>query len=151
MNILLLWREVLYLILKNEGRNDDLYNFTINSIEYLNTSEGDASNFNLFFLYRLSTFLGLRIDTDSWKEGYSFNINDGCFYPADDRRTCISGPNAARMIHRLCTCLTEELINIPLNRDSRNILLDIIFIFYETHLNIHFNNKSLQVIREIFI
>ena len=150
MNILLLWGEVLNLILKNEEPNDALYNFIINSIEYLNTSEEDTGNFNLFFLYRLSTFLGLRINTDSWQEDYLFSIADGCFYPADRNSGCISGPNTARTIHRICTCLTEELSNIPLNQSARNILIDIIFIFYERHLNIHFNTKSIQVIREIF-
>lgn len=53
-------------------------------------------------------------------------------------------------IYKLCTCAVHEVKDIPLNQAARNILLDIIFLFYSTHLNINFNIKSIQVIREIF-
>ena len=63
----------------------------------------------------------------------------------------ISGPNTGRKsIHRLCTCEVEDLKGIPLNREARNILLDVILTFYSIHLNIDFRVKSIRVIREIF-
>lgn len=150
MNIVLLWGEILYLVLKNEGRNEALFEFVVHSVEYLNDSEGDTGNFNLFFLYRLAGPLGFHINTESWQEGFVFNAEDGCFYPADGRMPHISGPNTARVIHRLCTCEVEKLREIPLNQAARNILLDVILIFYQIHLNVRFNLKSIQVIREIF-
>ena len=36
MNILLLWGEILNLILKNEGKNEELFDYLTHSIEYLN-------------------------------------------------------------------------------------------------------------------
>ena len=50
MNILLLWGEILYLMLRNEGRNGKLFEFVARSVEYLNTSREDVANFNLFSL-----------------------------------------------------------------------------------------------------
>lgn len=150
MNIVLLWAEILYLILKNEDRNPDLYDYLIRSVDYLNSAQGDVGNFNLFFLYRLITPLGFRIDADSWREGSVFNIADGSFYPAASAMPHISGPNTARIIHLLCTCQPEDLKAISLDRRSRNILLDIVLHFFNLHLNIDFNIKSIQVIREIF-
>ena len=150
MNILLLWGEILTLILKNEGKNENLFDFISRSLEYLNSTRKDTANFNLFFLYRLAGLLGYKINTDSWQEGYVFNIYDGNFCAAGDSIFPVSGPNTARIIYRLCTCEVEELKDIPLNRESRNILLDIVLLFFNTHLNINFNIKSIQVIREIF-
>ena len=150
MNIVLLWAEILYLILKNEDKNEDLYDYIIRSVDYLNSSQADVGNFNLFFLYRLVTPLGFRIDANSWQEGSVFNISDGSFYPPTASIPHISGPNTARIIHLLCTCQPEELKSIPLNRQSRNILLDVILHFFNLHLNIDFNVKSIQVIREVF-
>lgn len=49
MNIALLWGEVLDLILKNEQKNIDLFNFILQSVEYLNETVKDIANFNLFF------------------------------------------------------------------------------------------------------
>lgn len=150
MNIVLLWAEILYLILKNEDRNEDLYDYIARSVDYLNSTQANVGNFNLFFLYRLVTPLGFRINTDSWQEGSVFNISDGSFYPAASAMPHISGPNTARVVFLLCTCQPEDLQNIPLDRQSRNILLDVILHFFNLHLNIDFNVKSLQVIREIF-
>lgn len=150
MNILLLWGEVLSLILRNEGKNEALFEYLLRSVEYLNTAEGDAGNFNLFFLYRLAAPLGFRIDAATWQPGAVFNAHDGKFYLPTETAAAISGPNTARIIHRLCTCPVEEVKAIPLNRAARNILIDIILAFYRIHLNIDFNVKSIRVLREIF-
>ncbi len=150
MNILLLWGEILYLMLRNEGRNGKLFEFVARSVEYLNISREDVANFNLFFLYRLASPMGFRIDAESWREGHVFHAGDGCFHAPESGTPCISGPNTAKIIHRLCTCEVEDLKGIPLNREARNILLDVILTFYSIHLNIDFRVKSIRVIREIF-
>lgn len=150
MNIALLWGEILYLILRNEQKNESLFDYLVRSVEYLNTSEKDTANFNLFFLYRLAAFVGFRINSDTYREGDVFNINDGTFSPVGSGMPYVSGPNAAKTIYRLCICPVEELKEIPLNREARSVLLDVILLFYSIHLNTDFNVKSIQVIREVF-
>lgn len=150
MNIILLWCEMLNLILKNEGKNDSLFDYLIQSADYLNSTHDDIGNFNLFFLYHLAGLIGFKINTDSWQEGYVFNIGDGSFYPPGKETPYISGPNTAKIIFQLNTLPLEEIKNIRLNRQARNILLDVILLFYTTHLNINFHIKSIQVIREVF-
>lgn len=150
MNILLLWGEVLDLLLKNEGKNEELFEFISRSVEYLNSANEGIGNFNLLFLYRLAGLIGYRIDSASWQEGYVFNLQDGSFHPVNDSSARISGPNTAAAIHKLCTCPVHEAKNIPLNQAARNTLLDIIFLFYTIHLGIDFNIKSIEVIREVF-
>lgn len=150
MNIALLWGEILYLILRNEQKNESLFDYLVRSVEYLNTSEKDTANFNLFFLYRLAAFVGFRINSDTYTEGDVFNINDGTFSPAGSGMPYVSGPNAAKTIYRLCICPVEELKEISLNRQARSVLLDVILLFYSIHLNTDFNVKSIQVIREVF-
>lgn len=150
MNIALLWSEVLNLILKNEHRNDDLFDYITRSVEYLNSTHNDTANFNLFFLYRLVAPIGFSINTSSYSQGYLFNPNDGSFYPPEARMAHISGPNTAKIICDLCSCRLEELKEIALNRQSRTVLLDIILLYLSLHLNTDLNIKSIQVIREVF-
>lgn len=150
MNILLLWGEILNLLLQKEGKNETLFEYITHATEYLNSTQNDVGNFNLFFLYRLISLIGFQINTTSYQEGYVFNIGDGSFYPSCPNIPYISGPNTAKIIYRFCTCEVEAIKNIPLNREARNILLDIILLFFSTHLNINFNIKSIQVIREVF-
>ena len=106
-----------------------MFDYLTHSIEYLNSTHNDIGNFNLYFLYRLAGFIGFRINTSSWQENYVFNINDGSFYPSDPATPYISGPNTAKIIYQLCTCPLAEIKAIPLNRQSRNILLDVILLF----------------------
>lgn len=150
MNILLLWGEILDLLLKNEGKNEGLFQFIVYSLEYLNATKEDAANFNLFFLYRLPGLLGYRIDTQSWRDGYFFDISNGIFCASEPSSPYVSGPNTARFIHRICTCNTDEIGKIQLNRRGRNILLDVILLFFSVHLNIDTNIKSIRIIREVF-
>lgn len=149
MNIIQLWAEILNLLLRNEPKNEELFLYIERSVEYLNMTRNDTANFNLVFLYRLAGYIGFRIDTSTWQEGYVFDINNGSFSPTGNT-PYISGPNTAWVIYSLCTCPIEEIKNIPLNRKARNILLDVILLFYSIHLNIDFNIKSIQVIRDIF-
>ena len=150
MNIIFLWGEALNLLLRNEEKNEPLFEFISHSVEYLNSSSIGVGNFNLFFLYRLTGFIGFKINTSSWKEGFVFNLDDGSFYAVNNNISYISGANSATMIHQLCTCEVYTVKTIILNRQARNILLDIILLFYNRHLNINFNIKSIQVIREVF-
>lgn len=150
MNIVLLWSEILTAILKKEQKNEDLFEFIVKSVDYLNTSSGDYANFNLFFLYRLATFAGYKIDTTNYSEGSVFNPHDGGFHRPEDKNGSISGPNTAKIICELCTCQLESLKNILLNRQSRMILLDIILFYLGLHLNIDLNTKTIRVIREVF-
>ena len=150
MNIALLWSEILNLLLRKEPKNDALFDFIRYSVEYLNGTDGDIANFNLFFLYRLAALMGFRINTETYAEGALFNINDGNFVAPGIGAASISGPNAAKAIYRLCTCQVEELKAIPLDRQSRSMLLDIVLLFFGIHLNLDFNVKSIKVLREIF-
>lgn len=150
MNIALLWSEVLNLLLKKEPKNDALFDFIRYSVEYLNTTDGDIANFNLFFLYRLAALMGFRINTETYADGSLFNVHDGNFVLPGSGASFISGPNAARAIYQFCTCKVEELKEIPLDRRSRSTLLDIVLLFFSVHLNLDFNIKSIKVLREIF-
>lgn len=150
MNIALLWSEILVSVLHHEQKNEDLFDFLVKSVEYLNSTKDDYANFNLFFLYRLPGLIGYRINASGYTPGHVFNPHDGSFYAPDGNQGRISGPNTAGVIHSLCTCQLEEVRNISLNRQSRTILLDIILFYLGLHLNTELNTKSIQVIREVF-
>lgn len=150
MNIALLWGEILNLVLRDAESNASLYEYIEQSIEYLSSTQEDIANFNLFFLFRLSGLLGFSIDTSTYNANDVFNINDGNFYHAGKQENYYTGPHSAKIIYQFCSCSLDELKNISLNQQSRKILLDIILLFMSFHLNINFNIRSIQVIREIF-
>jgi DNA repair protein RecO (recombination protein O) len=150
MNIALLWGEVLCLILRHEERNEPLYDYLRQSVEYLSAAGEDAANFNLFFLYRLCGLLGFRIETSTYRPGYLFDPGAGRFCPPPAPSGALVGPRAARTIYQLCNDPLLSIRQIPLNREGRGMLLDVVLLFLGYHLNLDFNTKSIRVIREIF-
>ncbi|MGL5682498.1 MAG: DNA repair protein RecO [Marinifilaceae bacterium] len=150
MNIALLWGEFLDLVLRTEKQNTDLFDFLLNSITYLDAAGQGIGNFNLYFLYRLPTFIGFKIDTLSYRDGYIFNVENGKFYPADAGKPATAGPNAARIIYQLASHPLSQLENLKLNRQSRSILLDILIRYLSDHLNTEFNTPTVTVIRSVF-
>ena len=48
------------------------------------------------------------------------------------------------------SCPLEELKAIPLNQESRRILLDIALLYLGYHLKLDFNTRAIRVIREVF-
>ncbi|MDR1755830.1 MAG: DNA repair protein RecO [Culturomica sp.] len=150
MNIMLLWGEILYVVLKNEQKNEALYDYLYRSIDYLNTAQKDVANFNLFFLYRLPALIGFKIDTPSHSQGNLFNVWEGNFVTKESGKPFVSGVNAANVIYKLCTCELQELSEIALDGKSRSLLLDIILLFFSVHLNVDLNGKNIRVIRELF-
>ncbi|GHV63660.1 hypothetical protein FACS1894199_00090 [Bacteroidia bacterium] len=151
MNIALLWAEVLEILLRKERKNEELHDFICYSIEYLNTATSDVANFNLFFLYRLTLYIGFKINTENYQSGTVFNISEGNFVFPSENGAGISGPNTAKAIYELCTCQLENVKDIALNRESRQVLLDIILLFFSIHLNVDLNIKSIKIIREVFL
>ncbi|MDR0982033.1 MAG: DNA repair protein RecO C-terminal domain-containing protein [Culturomica sp.] len=153
VNIAVLWSEVLYNLIRKEPKNNALYDFIVHSIEYLAEIKAGIANFNLFFLYRLSVYIGYKINTDSYRENYVFNINGANFIDPNDKtyeNHFLSGPNVAKAIHFLLTCKTEDLYRLMLDKPARLKLLDIVLAFYHVHFGQEFNIKSIKVIMEVF-
>ncbi|MDR0765400.1 MAG: DNA repair protein RecO C-terminal domain-containing protein [Odoribacteraceae bacterium] len=150
MNIALLWGEALCLLLRHEGKNKALYDYLCRSVEYLNAAGDDAANFNLFFFYRLCDLLGLRVDASSYREGYFFDPRQGRFCPSPSPAGGTVGPRAAGIICRLCVDPLSSVGDIPLSRQGRAMLLDVVFSFIGYHLDVNFDTKSIRVIREVF-
>lgn len=150
MNIALLWGEYLDLILREEKQNEALYNYLSTSIAYLTTLEESVGNYNLYFLYRLTTFVGFKIDSLSYHDGFIFNLENGKFFPESAGKEAIAGPNAARIVYQLISHPLDQLSNIRLNRQGRSILLDILSEYFSLHLNTDFHTKSMKVIRSVF-
>lgn len=150
MNIALLWAEYLELILRSEKQNEALYNYLSTSITYLDHLEEGIGNYNLYFLYRLTTLVGFKIDALSYHDGHIFNLENGRFYPPTSGKEAIAGPNAARIVYQLISHPLDQLNNIRLNRQCRSILLDIITGYFSLHLNTDFHTKGMEVIRSVF-
>ncbi|MDR1272979.1 MAG: recombination protein O N-terminal domain-containing protein [Odoribacteraceae bacterium] len=148
--VALLWGEVLCPVLGHEGRNEALHDYLSRSVEYLSAATGGVANFNLFFLYRLCSLLGFRVDVSSYRPGYLFDAGDGRFHaPPPPSRFCADAA-CSGLIRGLCEDSLESASRLRLDRVSRVALLDAALLFIGLHLDVSFDTKALRVVRSIF-
>ena len=149
-NVALLWGEVLEVVTRDAGVNEELFSLVRYGVEYLGTEGVEAGNFNLWFLWRLARVLGVGVEAGGYREGWVFCVEDGCFHEVVPvGRVCV-GPRASGVIARLCGCGVEELGVLVLNGEGRRMLLDVVLRFLGFHLGVDLDTRGIRVIREVF-
>ena len=149
-SIALFLSEFLFKALKEEGRNDALYSYIVNSIIWLDTCDRNFANFHLVFLMRLSRFLGLYPNVDDYIDGAYFDLLNACFTTEQPLHGMYVRPEEAARIVNLMRMRYETMHLFSMNRNERNRCLDIINEYYSLHLPDFHEMKSLSVLKELF-
>lgn len=149
-SIALFLSEFLFKALKEEGRNDALYSYVVNSIIWLDTCDKNFANFHLVFLMRLSRFLGLYPNVDDYIGGAYFDLLNACFTIEQPLHGMFVRPEEAASIVNLMRMRYETMHLFAMNRNERNRCLDIINEYYSLHLPDFPELKSLAVLKELF-
>ena len=79
LSISLFIAEFLYYALRSEQRNEPLFDYIVNSIQWLDAQTNRFANFHLVFLMRLSRFLGFYPNLDHYQAGDYFDLRESVF------------------------------------------------------------------------
>jgi len=139
--------EMLAHSIREEERNQELYNYLEAALQWLDTHEHIA-NFHIFFLLELTRYLGFYPDISGWKHPY-FDLLEGCFTGNLPNGPSISGPELEHFKSFLGIEF-DGLAEIRLGQKSRNSLLDILLQYYKIHLEGFNTPRSLAVLNEVF-
>ncbi len=141
--------EVLYKILQEEESNPALYMFIENSLQYFDTMEDGSVNFHIWFLSRLTEYIGVLPYAGDLKKGW-FDMQKGMIMEQKPLHTDFMNPDTSKYLLELLTLNINDLHNIKINREQRNQLL----IKQLEYLHLHFQNlghvKSFSVLKEVF-
>ncbi len=145
--IVLFLSEILSNVLKEEEKNEDLFNYIITALQYLD-SEDSFSNFHLLFLLKLTRYLG--IQPENLKDNYPyFNLESGIFESSNHGIYSVSGENLT-LLKRLLGTNFDALDTIKINANQRQEFLNMLLYYFELHLGSFKKPKSLQVLNEVF-
>lgn len=145
--IVLFLSEILSNVLKEEEKNEDLFNFIAASLQYLDT-EDQFSNFHLLFLLKLTRYLGFQPENLNEEYPY-FNLQSGIFETTNQGMYSVSGENLT-LLKRLLGINFDALETIKINGKQRQGFLNILLKYFELHLGSFKKPKSLQVLTEVF-
>lgn len=141
--------EVVYRLIKEVERNTNLFDFVHDSIICLDSLSSGVANFHLWFLTRMSCFLGFYPGND-YSEGDLFDIKEGVFVSAlPEHRMVISRENSL-LLSKLMKCSIEELSKLELGRNQRADFMNALLLYFGYHLDEIESVKSLQILKEVF-
>ena len=137
LSISLFIAEFLYYALRSEQHNEPLFDYIVNSIQWLDAQTDRFANFHLVFLMRLSRFLG-------------FYPNESIFLSAPPVHRDFLHPQEAEKIQLMMRMDFPTMHLFRMSHQERNRLLEVSLIYYRLHLPDFPELKSVSVLQELY-
>ncbi len=139
--------EMLKNCIREEEPNPELFIFIENSLQWLD-QKNEVANFHIFFLLKLSVYLGFYPDASNIDEKY-FNIMEGNFQALNTSNYCLGGIQVENF-KNFFGINPENLNSIKLTKIERQNLLELILSYYSFHIQGYQKPKSLAVLNQLF-
>ena len=147
--ISLFMAEVLYKLVREEEANEPLFDFILEAVLHLDRMQEGIANFHLWFLVRLSAFLGF-YPGNEYTENDWFDIRDGVFVPSMPTHRICMDPSCSRLLCRLMECEADELPALRLARTQRGEFMEAMLAYFGYHFDSIHSVQSVSILREVF-
>ncbi len=142
--------EVLYKLLRSEECDPNLFDFIWQSVEYFDSLEKGTANFHIWFLLKMTVYMGFRINNNYTEKYRWFNPSSACFVvnpPSDvDSETF----NVSKHLANFIDMDLKNISQYSISGEIRNKLLEIIIVYYSIHVDFMGSINSLRIMHELF-
>jgi DNA repair protein RecO (recombination protein O) len=142
--------EVLYKSINEQESYPEMYDFIKNSLLYFDLMETGSANFHLWFLFRLTEYLGFLPDTSRVGfEGW-LDIKKGAVVHFQPSHPFYANKEATEYLMKLAALKIHETGSFEIPRRMRDTLISVLIDYYQLHFDNLGEIKSLNVLREVF-
>lgn len=142
--------EILNKCVREEEPNQELFDFIFHALTFLDLTDSGISNFHIWFLFRLTRFLGIFPRGDNSTLGNFFDLQKAQFV--------FHEPTHGQFADKRVTALFSKLFDVELSsfgelnytHSDRNVLLEMLLNFYRIHFDHLAEIKSVTVLKEVF-
>ena len=150
LSISLFIAEFLYYALRSEQQNASLFDYVINSIQWLDGQNGSFANFHLVFLMRLSRFLGFYPNLDDYASGDYFDLRESVFCSVPPTHRDFLRSDEAEKLQLIMRMDFPTMHLFRMSHQERNRLLEVALTYYRLHLTDFPELKSVTVLHELY-
>ena len=142
--------EVLYKSLNEQESYPEMFDFIKNSVSYYDLMDSGYSGFHLWFLLRLTEYLGFLPDLE--RKGFQnwFDMKKGEIVSFKPSHTFYANKEETEFLADLAVLKIHELSNYRIPRKMRDSLITSLVDYYHLHFDNLGEIKSLKVLREVF-
>lgn len=141
--------EILYRLVRESEENLPLFEFICESVRCLDGMEEGVSNFHLWFLVRLSGFLGF-YPGNEYAEGAFFNLRSGVFDTVSAMGEVTMSQRSSWLLAQLMDVEVVGLKDLRLTRAERSEFMESMLAYFEYHLDSPGTARSLAILRDVF-
>lgn len=147
--IVLFISELLSKTVQDAETDMELFWFIFDSLVFLDETKNSCANFPLKFSVELSRLLGFAPNTNDFKQGSIFNLEDGCFHQNSSGMSYIIDNQLSSKFFSLCNSNILENDNLNIKNNERRVLLDSILTYYKLHIAGFDDMKSRDILRAV--
>src|SRR5690606_2395901 len=140
--------EMLSRSLKQHTADDVLFEFLFHAIEILDSLNTGLSNYHLYFLLRLSRFLGFYPDTSQSGLPY-FDLKDGHYTAEQPPHRLILEPPFTKIWTAVLSSNFNNLQDLKISAQERKLLLGKIIEYYQLHIEGFGQIRSHEILEEV--
>ncbi len=142
--------EVLYKTINEVESYPEMFDFIKNSLLFFDLTENSTASFHIYFLYRLTEYLGFFPDTT--KKGFAnwFDLKKGAIVPFEPSHPWFMNKEATGYLCTLASLKFPDVAGLKIPRSIRKTLLEKLVEYYRFHFDHLGEIKSLKVLHEVF-
>ena len=148
--IALFLSEVLMKTLQEGEVNEEMFSFISSSLNFLDMQENGIEYFHLFFLARLSLYLGFYPRRKPADEDLYFDLREGRFISFAPSHPDYLERSLGMKLYMLTSIQAGEMESLNMNKETRLELLNSIMLYYQIHLSGLGSIKSAGILQEVF-
>lgn len=140
--------ELVNRVIREEEKNEELFDFLWNSVQILDLSKHSLANYPVYFSLQLSRYLGFFPSSD-YRSGQCFDLLEGTY--SDGSRTGLHYLNAeeSALVNALCRIPVARMHEVEMNGVLRRRIMDSMIRYYQLHLDQFRNMQSPEILREV--
>ena len=141
--------EILYKCLREEEPNAELFNFIYHSLTFLDMSDSGISNFHLWFLFKLTKFLGINPSQENSQISNFFDMQSAAFVSHEPLHSQFTDKHSTVLFSRLFEVDFSTIETLDYTQNERKIVLEKLLEYYKIHFDNLGEIKSLSVLKEV--
>jgi len=147
-SVIMFLNEVLYKVLRHQETDTPLFQFVFNAVAWLDSVEHMPADFHLYFLIRLTRFLGFHPVRVQEGEKF-FDLKNGVFVKSEPSHPYVLAEPYVGILNQLTRISLDQLHEITIKREQRRYLLEKIIDYYRLHIDNFGEIRSHSVLEEV--
>lgn len=148
--VLLFINEVLFKCIKESQQNTELFHFIFESLILFDKLKEGVNNFHIYFLLKLSSYLGFEPHGKHTTQTPFFDLKEGKFASTQPKHPIYLSSTESLIFYSFLLADSHHLTELTFSNEARKNILSKVIEYYELHIDYFKNLKSIAVLQEVF-